>query len=101
MGTEYRAEVSVSDDVNNRYTIPSNTVTVIALGNSLPTGAPVIAGVVTELGVATSNSGTIADADGITGPPGSQFSVQWLLNGTAVSGATGCLLYTSPSPRDS
>ena len=77
------------DDLNNFYTRRSGAVTVTSSRNTPATGNPQITGNVTELGIAASNSGNIRDADGISGPPGSQFSVQWLLDGSPIAGAVG------------
>ena len=89
VGTVITVQVTFSDNLGNSYTRSSASITVTATANTPATGNPNIGGTLTEQGVATSNSGTIADEDGISGPSGGQFSIQWLLNGREVPGAVG------------
>ena len=67
LGTTLKVRVSFTDDASNSETLTSAaTATVVAAGNTAPTGAPTITGTAEVGETLTAGTTGIADADGLT-----------------------------------
>ena len=81
LGTTLKVRVTFDDDGGNTETLTSAaTATVVAAGNTAPTGAPTITGTAEVGETLTAVTTGIADADGLTSPA---YTYQWIrVNGT-------------------
>ena len=81
LGTTLKVRVTFDDDDGNTETLTSAaTATVVAAGNTAPTGAPTITGTAEVGETLTAVTTGIADADGLTSPA---YTYQWIrVNGT-------------------
>ena len=86
-GKTVKVQVSFTDDAGNEETLTSAATDAVAsLPNSPATGVPTITGVVQVGETLTSETISIADADGLDN---AVFSYQWLADDADISGTTG------------
>ncbi len=83
VGASISVVVSYTDGNGTAESLTSAAVGPVANVNDAPSGAPVVTGTTTEDQTLSTDTSSIADADGL-----GAFSYQWQRNGVAIGGAT-------------
>jgi ribosomal protein S28E/S33 len=84
VGASIQVQVGWTDGQGTAELVSSAAVGPVLNVNDAPAGAPAIVGTAEEDRTLTLDTSSVADSDGL-----GSFSIQWLRNGSAVSGATG------------